>query len=348
MRKVYLPDIQPHMYLARDIYHFNGLLLKAGTSNLNRYLNSLSNLGITFLYINDELSEDIEIPDAIAEETRVRCKDALQDTLFHFRTEGSIDTVHLTEAVDSLIEDLFTRKDVLVSLHDIATTDDNTLVHSVNTTVYALLIGQRLKLNEVEMHVLAEGAVLHDIGKTLLDPKILFKTTPLTREEFAHIQNHPLWGYQALQRNPLLTELSRLLALQHHERLDGSGYPYHLKDKEIHKFSKILAIADIYDALTSERCYRKGMSNHQAYETLMAESGSKIDAELLHIFFNNIAIYPNGSIVKLSNGLRGIVKSQNREAPFRPLIRVIDDVNQETVRLYDLDLLEDLTIQIIQ
>lgn len=348
MRKVYLPDIQPHMYLARDIYHFNGLLLKAGTCNLNRYLNSLSNLGISFLYINDKLSEDIEIPDAIAEDTRNRCKDALQDTLFHFRTEGHVDTVHITEAVDSLIEDLLSQKEVLVSLHDIATTDDNTLVHSINTTVYALLMGKRLELNKVEMQVLAEGAILHDIGKTLLNPKILFKTTQLTKEEFSHIQNHPLWGYEALQRNPLLTELSRLLALQHHERLDGSGYPYHLKDKEIHKFSKILAIADIYDALTSERCYRKGMSNHRAYETLMAEAGSKIDAELLHIFFNNIAIYPNGSIVTLSNGLRGIVKSQNIDAPFRPLIRIIDDTKKEAIKLYDLDLLEDLTLQIRQ
>lgn len=348
MRKVYLPNIKPHMYLARDIYHFNGLLLKAGTNNLNRYLNSLSNLGITFLYIDDELSQDIEIPDAIAEETRVRCKDALQDTLFHFRTEGTLDTIQITAAVDSLIDDLFSRKDVLVSLHDISTTDDNTLVHSINTTVYALLMGQRLELSSVEMHVLAEGAILHDIGKTLLNPKILFKTTPLTREEFSHIQNHPQWGYEAMQRNPLLSELSRLIALQHHERLDGSGYPYQLKENEIHKFSKILAIADIYDALTSQRCYREEMSNHQAYETLMSASGSKIDAELLHIFFNNIAIYPNGTIVKLSNGLRGIVKSQNVNAPFRPLIRIIDDTNAEAVKLYDLDLLEDLTLQITQ
>ncbi|MDD2971858.1 MAG: HD-GYP domain-containing protein [Lachnospiraceae bacterium] len=336
------------MYLARDIYHFNGLLLKAGTGNLNRYLNSLSNLGIAFLYINDDLSEGIDIPDAVAEETRVKCKDALQDTLFHFRTEGSLDTAHITEAVDSLIDDLFTRKDILVSLSDIATTDDNTLVHSINTTIYALLIGKRLELNPTEMHVLAEGAILHDIGKTLLDPKILFKTTPLTKEEFAHIQNHPLQGYQALQQNPLLSELSRLLALQHHERLDGSGYPYHLKGNEIHRFSKILAIADIYDALTSERCYRKGMSNYQAYETLMAECGDKIDAELLHIFFNSIAIYPNGSIVNLSNGLRGIVKAQNEKAPFRPIIRVIDDVHYEEVKLYDLDLLQNLSVIIMR
>lgn len=348
MRRVHIKEIQPHMYLARDVYHINSLLLKAGTMNLNRYVSSLSNLGITYLYIDDEFSDGIDIPDAIAEETRTKCKDALQDTLFHFKTAGDIDTTYISEAVDSLIEDLITRKDVLVSLHDIATTDDSTLVHSVNTTVYALLIGQRLNLSDVEMHVLAEGALLHDIGKTLLDSDILFKVTPLTSEEFTHIQNHPLWGYQVLQKNPLISELSRLLALQHHERLDGSGYPYHLKDTEIHQFSKILAIADMYDALTSERCYRKSMTNHQAYEILTADAGSKLDADLLHLFFNNIAIYPNGSVVFLSNGLRGIVKNQNLEAPFRPVIRVIDDVNYETVKLYDLDLTTELTIQIIK
>lgn len=347
MRRIPLSQIQPHMHLARDIYHLNSLLLREGTSNLDRYTASLANLGITSIYIVDNISEDIEIPDAITEQTRVKCKDALQDTLFHFRTEGSFDTTCLSRAIDSLIEDLFARKDVLISLTDIATTDDNTLVHSVSTTVLSLLMGQRLNLSEVEMRVLAEGALLHDIGKTLLDPTILFKTEPLTSEEFAHIQMHPLLGYRALQRNPLITELSRLLALQHHERLDGSGYPQHLPGEDTHLFAKIVAIADVYDALTSERCYHKSMTNHQAYEILMSDSGTKLDAQLLHVFFNNIAIYPNGSLVRLSNGTRGIVKSQNKEAPFRPLIRIIDDINGETVKLYDLDLMKDLTTQII-
>ena len=338
MRKVDLPMILPDMRLGKPIYHYNQLLLAAGINNISRFSESLLNLGITSIYVEDDISEDIEITDAISDATRLKCKDALQEAIIHFRTQGSFDMCSISEATNLLIDEMLLRPDVLVCLNDIATTDDSTLVHSINTTVFSLLIGQQLKLSTIELKSLAEGTILHDIGKTLIDPKVLYKTGVLNNDELEIVKQHTIAGYELLKTNPLLTELSRIISLQHHERLDGSGYPYGLTDKQIHPFSKIVAIADMYDALTAERCYRKSLTNYQAYKILAKESTVKLDANLLGLFLKNIAIYPNGTLVNLSDGTRGIIKRQNSGIPFSPIVMVLNNINNKDVKLYDLDL----------
>lgn len=349
MRKVLLSKLVPEMQLAKSIYHNNSLLLVAGTNRLTRFAPCLDNYGITSIYINDRISDDIEIPDAISEETRCKCKNALQGVLETVKEDGSFNADYFSGAVNSLLEDIISRPDVLVSLNDIGTTDDSTLVHSVNTTVFALLLGQKLGLSESKLRKLAEGTLLHDIGKTILDTHILYKPTKLSKSEFEHVKRHTTLGYEILKNNPILTELPRLISLQHHERIDGSGYPKGLKGDEIHLFSRIVAIADMYDALTSERCYHRAISNQRAVEILTENSADKIDPALLALFIQNIAIYPNGSMVSLSDGTRGIIKQQNHAMPYRPVVRVIDDREgaDGILKVYDVDLLEKLNLTII-
>lgn len=346
MRKVPLSKLTPDMILAKSIYHYNNLLLTAGTDHLDRFSDSLINLGITCVYVHDELSEGIEVPDVISDETRFRCKDALSDVFDRMNREGSFDSIALSEAVNALLEDILSRSDVLVILNDIGTTDDNTLVHSVNTTILAVLLGQEFGLSRLELKNLAEGTILHDIGKTMIEPKVLYKSTSLTETEFNLVKTHALLGYNILKTDPLLTELSRIIALQHHERLDGSGYPYNLKADEIHPLAKITAIADMYDALTSERCYREAMTNYEAYKILMQDAGTKLDANLLEMFFKHIALFPNGSIVQLSNGSDAIVIQQNYGVPLRPVVRIIDDEQKGSVKSHNLNLMTELSITI--
>jgi len=338
MRKIDLSMVLPDMLLGKSIYHYNQLLLTAGINNIGRFSDSLLKLGITSIYVEDDISKDIEISDAISDSTRLKCKDALQDAINRFRVQGSFDMCSISEATSSLIDEILLRPDVLVCLNDIATTDDSTLVHSINTTVFSLLIGQQLKLSPIELKALAEGTILHDIGKTLVDPKVLYKNDRLSEPEFEIVKQHTIAGYELLKTNPLLTELSRIISLQHHERLDGSGYPYGLTADQIHPFAKIVAIADMYDALTAERCYRKSLTNYQAYQILAQESTIKLDAHLLGQFLKNIAIYPNGTLVNLSDGTRGIIKSQNPGIPFSPNVMVLNTMNEKEVKLYDLDL----------
>lgn len=346
MRKVDLSMITPDMYLGKSIYHYNQLLLTAGINNITRFSESLLKLGITSVYVEDAISEEIIITDAVSDYTRLKCKDALQNAIDRFRVQGSFDMCSISEATSSLIDEILLRPDVLVSLNDIATTDDSTLVHSINTTVFSLLIGQQLKLSSIELKSLAEGTILHDIGKTLVNPQVLYKNGRLNHDEFELVKQHTIAGYELLKCNPLLTELSRIISLQHHERLDGSGYPYGLNANEIHPFAKIVAIADMYDALTAERCYRKSLSNYQAYEILAQESTIKLDANLLGQFLKHIAIYPNGTLVDLSDGTRGIIKEQNPGIPFSPIVMVIENRNDKAVKLYDLDLSTTLNVTI--
>lgn len=340
--------IRPNMYLGKHIFHCNKLLLRAGTTNLERFVGSLQQLGITHIYIEDKISDGIEISDIVSEETRLRCQDVLYMTISRFTREGCVDTDDIQGIVEDILEELLLNPDMLLSLNDIGTTDDSTLSHSVNTTIYALILGRELAYSKLELKKLAEGTLLHDIGKTLVNPNILYKPAKLTPEEFDYIKKHTTLGYEILKKKSTMTEWSRMIALTHHERLDGSGYPNGLKGDEIQQFSRIVAIADVYEALTADRCYRAGWTNLAASEELIKEAANKLDASLTAKFISKIAIYPNGSIVKLSNNEYGIVKEQNANFPYSPIIRVFSCQHGIQIPLYEIDLSKELNIIITQ
>lgn len=348
MRKVALSTLTPDMRLAKPIYHNHTLLLKENTNDLNRFIDNFMKLGIYSIYVEDALSEGIEIPDAITDFTRLKCKTALHDVFAQLYSEGIVDIMQLSRVTDDILDEIMNNPSVLVSLNDIGTTDDNTLVHSVNTTIYALLMGQQIGLNRVALKKLAEGSLLHDVGKTVLDPEILFKPQKLNPVEFEYIKQHAILGYEILKKNTQLTELSRIIALQHHERLDGSGYPAGLSGDEIHTFAKISAIADMYEALTAERCYRHCLSPLAACEILTEQCSTKLDAPLVALFIQNIAIYPNGSMVHLSNGGYGIVREQNASMPLRPIVRLLGNRHGKSIALYEVDLMKELDLTILE
>lgn len=349
MRRISLQELNDSMVLARPIYQGTRLILERDISHLTKYVPQLENMGIFYIYVKDSWSEDIDIPDAVCEETRQKCFQALNAIFDKLKQQGNIDISLLEDAIQSILEDIFSQKDILNSLYHMTSIDDDTLVHCINTTVYCMLIGKRKGLPKSEMKTLARGAILHDIGKVDLNETILLKAASLTPEEYGHIKEHSTFGYMLLKQSPSLSEEERLIALQHHEKLDGSGYPNGLKGTEIHPFARIATIADMFDALTTARCYRKSMSNQKAYRILTedAEAG-KLDKQLVSYLFDQVAIYPNGIIVYLSDGSHGIVKQQNHGHPFRPIVRIIDDSEGiDHVHLYDLDLLEhpELTIK---
>jgi HD-GYP domain-containing protein (c-di-GMP phosphodiesterase class II) len=198
------------------------------------------------------------------------------------------------------------------------------------------------------MEKLAAGALLHDMGKILLDSKIVNKEDKLEPEEFEHIKSHTTLGYEALKKCVNLTELSRIISLYHHERMDGTGYPTGTKAGELHEFTRIVALADVYDALVSDRCYRKKWSSNQAVNYLIEHAESQFDTKLVSVLIKQIAIYPNGSMVRLSNNVIGIVKEQNTNFPLRPIVRVISDAEGNDVDMYEIDLMKILSITIIE
>lgn len=348
MRLISTSQIQSDMVLARPIYNEGRLILAEGTNNLGRYIKSLNRLGISEIYIEDAISEGIDVPDVLTVKTRNICKETIRNTFKDFTNRGKIQVDGIEKSIDLVIEEILQNKDVLISLNDIGAADEYTYTHSVSTTVYALLLAQRLGYKIEMMKRLAIGTILHDIGKIYIDHDIMFKEGKLTDKEYEYVKKHTLLGYNALKSCDSLSELSRIISLTHHEHIDGTGYPRGLKGDELHQFSKIVAIADVYDALTSTRCYRPKWSNKQAMDMLMQYCGTKFDTDLVCRFLQLIAVYPNGTQVKLTDGRVGIVKEQNPGMPLRPIVRIFAEADGSKNEMYDVNLMAELNIVIAE
>lgn len=348
MRLVSIDMITPEMKIARAIYQQGTLILPEGRDDVTKFIPSLRNMGIEYVYVEDGKSAGIEIPDAIAERTRINCKQILQETIQQFSLTDKLETKELEACVNKVVADILENPGVQVSLNDIASNDEYTYTHSVSTMVYALMIARRLNYSEQMMSVLGMGALLHDIGKMLIDQEVMFKTGGLSQQEYEYVKKHSTYGYQALRRIPTVPEQVCKIAYMHHERLDGSGYPQGLCGEEINEYIRIVSIADVYDALTTDRCYRKKWPANRAMEFLMMKSSREFDPRLVGVFAQQLAVYPNGSMVKLSNQHIAIVSRQNQSMPLRPVVRVIQNAEGEDIVPYELDLMRELCVTITE
>ncbi len=348
MRLVSIEMLKPEMKIARDVYNQGALVLPAGRSGVDKFITSLQNMGIEYVYVEDSKSEGIEIPDAIAERTRTSCKQILQNTIQQFSISDRLETRELEACVNTVISEILKNPDIQVSLNDIASNDEYTYTHSVSTMVYALMIARKLNYSEQKLIILGMGTLLHDIGKMLIDKDVMFKESALTKQEYEYVKMHALYGYQALRRITVLPEQVRQIAYQHHERLDGSGYPQGLRGEELNEYIRIVSIADVYDALTTDRCYRKRWPANKAMDYLLERTEKEFDSMLVGLFTQQLAIYPNGSLVRLSDSYMGIVARQNRGMPLRPVVRVISGPGGEEIVPYELDLLKELNVTIVE
>ena len=350
MRIANVKYIPPGLYrLGLNIYDTRGhLLLAKGVLLTQIYLDKLYDLGISEIYVEDSSTEDINIKETISPETKrevlnIITKEFTKVSSFKNEKKVNIQTKLFQEAVDSMLEELRTNKSALLTLINLKTFDDYTYVHSFNVTVYALVIGMDLYLNEEKLRKLGLGAIFHDIGKMVIPPEILNKEGALTSEEFELIKTHTTEGYRILKDVPNLPAVSRHVSLSHHERCDGKGYPKGLTCDQIPLFSRVVAVADVYDALTTRRPYRAKVLPHEALEIVMASAGSHLDFELVKIFEKRIAPYPIGTTVKLTTGEIGVVKDIKYGFTMRPTIKILYDKKGNKLppeEVYELDLIK--------
>ncbi|MBD3108214.1 HD-GYP domain-containing protein [Bacillus sp. AGMB 02131] len=188
------------------------------------------------------------------------------------------------------------------------------------------------------------GTILHDVGKLKVPREILMKPGELADEEFAIIKKHTEYGFVILKEVKTIPLVVALCAYQHHERLDGTGYPQGLKDEDIHYYAKIIAVADVFDAITSNRVYREAMLPHEGLEILYAGCGRLFDLQIVEAFRSAVAIYPVGVTVELSNRTVGIVKKQNIGLGDRPIIEIIEEDGKKLSSPYVINLSEKLDI----
>jgi HD-GYP domain-containing protein (c-di-GMP phosphodiesterase class II) len=328
MRFITIEHATEGMIVARPLRGRKGeVLLTAGTPLKTMFIDTLKRLRYSGLYIQDEFSSGIEVEDIISDELRHKAVSAVRrmEAEISSGTAGSFGSQVETFAgfIDDIIESVLSNPDTIVNLIDLKIFDEYTYQHSVNVCVLSAVIGSTLGLDRAQLFNLAMTSVLHDLGKFFLDKEILNKPSRLTGDEFAIVKKHPEVGCDYLRQNSNYSSSIYVGILQHHERFDGTGYPHGRLGEDIHLFARIIAVADVYDAITSRRPYHEPMLASEAYEYILGNAGRHFDAEIASIFIRKIAPFPEGAEVILSNGLRGIVYKNYREFMTRPRIKLL-------------------------
>lgn len=342
------------MRLAKKIFSEDGLvLLSEGVELTDRLILRLTEYGIQYVYIQDARTEDIQVQSLISDETfhvalkgiRTTFQDMLQ------KPKQKKGEVHpyiagpFKEMMGLIIDDLSNHKDAMIMLMNMSIVDHYLYQHSLNVCVYTTLLGLSHGYSRDETMVLGLGALLHDIGKTQIDLDILKKPGQLTDDEYMKMKDHSFAGYLILKEEPNLPLIVAHCALQHHERLDGSGYPRGLQGDSIHEYAKWIGIVDSYDAMTTNRVYRKSMLPHEAVERLYAGSGTLYEQWMLQYFRDRVAIYPLGITVHLNTGEVGVVVKIHTGYPHRPIVRVLYNEAGEELKIpYEIDLAIQLTV----
>lgn len=238
------------------------------------------------------------------------------------RVQGgqNIPVMEVREVVTPLLQQVQDQPEFLLSLHRISRVDSYAYEHSIAVGLISYMIGRWIKVPEKEWMQVALAGTLLDIGKTRIDRRILQKPGKLTPEEFEEMKKHTVYGYQLIKASPGLSEGVALAALQHHEREDGSGYPLGLPGAKLHLYSKIVAVADVYHAMCSNRIYQKGKSSYVVAEQLLQDSFGKLDPHIVHTFVKRITDFAAGTLVELSDGTIGKVIFTDSNQPTRPMI----------------------------
>jgi len=346
MKKVTVDELKPGMKLAKDIILNDGrFLLLKGFTLKERYIDKIRLYDIPYVYVEKEV-EKVQYfnEEIIYSETFHNVNNIMKSV----RNGGSIDVSSVKSTVSKIVQSIFNNDNVFMKLSGIRDIDNYTYLHSIDVCIYSIIAGKSLNLLPDMLNNLALGALLHDIGKCKIPLEILNKPAKLSESEFEIMKKHTEYGYDILRKTPGLSEDVARIALNHHEHWDGAGYPRGLKGEEIDLLSRIVAITDVYDALTADRVYRRRFMPHKAVEYLISNSRAQFDPQILNIFMDNIAVYPPDIIVMLSTGEIGKVVKSKGPPSIRPKIMVIARKEGPPVyEPYEVDLARNPEVSII-
>ena len=355
MKRIEIGQIEPGMVLAHDVYadseEYGHAKIATKATVLNQKLiDRMVEYGVEIVPIEGK-DESLTIYDTnpyLADAPRQKplldekLKQSALSNLKHFfsMAESADDeATHMAAAiqvvkeldvvVDELVDTILS-DDGLVNINDLKSYDEYTYHHSLSVSVLSIAIAKNLGLDEADINRVGRAAIMHDIGKTSIPVELINKPSRLDTNEFETIKTHSTQGAQYLIKNAIGKEDLWQGVLHHHEKMDGSGYPNGLKNEEIPLISRIIAVADVYDALTSYRPYRTPMTPAEAVEFIMGNIGVQFDYAVVIAFLRKLELYPVGSFIQLSNGKNAVVL--NNENPLRPVVRLLD--NGETLNLY--------------
>ena len=331
MLRLPVSKLKDGMVLGQSLFNTaGGSYLVKGQPVTIDYIRKLRQIGIQSVTVTsmDPAHKLPPPPDVIEETTRINAISTVYNTFQSIEENGTLDTTALQRVTDSIVFDLFENRNNLVQLTDIRAHDAYTFAHSVNVAVLSAMMGMLCHMPRDEISLITLGGLLHDLGKVDVSSDILTKNRGLSDREFKIIKKHPLDGSRRILNVSDLPKKSILatIAVQHHEHIDGSGYPNGITGNEMHRYAKITAIADVYDALTSERPYKKAYMPNIAYNIMHNISKGQFDQDLLDTFFNNVALYPEGAVLKTTFGF-AVVKESRFGRTTTPTIILFADTN---------------------
>ena len=341
MKLVFIDHLKGTEVLAKSILNNEGkILLKEGVTLRKELLTSLKNYGIFIIYVKDDNLEDISEDKHLSELKQVTLTN-MPNIFSDLVNNNEAEAIKSLGIVNELLDYIVEKENVNTNLYEVKSYDDYTYIHCVDTSIMSSFLGLNLGIKGKELRELGMAAILHDIGKTKVPNNLINKKGPLTEEEFMVVKKHTIFGAEILKKSSLFSKEVIDSVCQHHERVDGKGYPYGLKDKEINYFAKIISICDVYTALSSNRSYRKRFNPNEAYEQILSGAYSSFDYSIVKVFRETFAIYPLGCCLKLSNDIEGYVVRQNKYYPDRPVIRVLyDHITRYPIVPFEIDLLK--------
>ncbi len=343
------------LYSSESIYDVSGKqLVKSGAALTKKALDTLRNHGVFSLYIHDAYSVNTLTPPIpiLMKNELVRALYQLYESI-RLQYESGKPVEETTggplEKIQTLAgqaqNQLLSVSSQILGYTDIKSTPMYTAGHCVNVAVLSFFVGRDLGLDKQKLTDLFLGSLFHDIGMNAVNESIIMKNGTLNMLEFMKIKKHPKIGHDIFEQYSFGTGAMRNMILNHHEKLDGSGYPNQLAANRIDELSKIVAVVDSYDAMTSDRPYSRAVAPFEAIRHLSPGSGIHFDASVMERFFRKLQPFPEGSLVRLSNGNSAVVVISNAGEPLRP---VVIPISQKTKKMLTtpFDLSENMDVSI--
>lgn len=349
MRRIQTEHIKGRELLAKDIHGANGVvLISEGTILKKEYIEKLLELKITDVFVEDEISMDIQAQDITEEKISEQCTEKLKDTLERFSYATGEELRELSRVAMDIMEGVLIQDEVIYTISNVRNYSESLYEHSLSVAALAILIAVRSGYTQTETKEIAMGALLHDIGFTNVKEKYLGINLGEAEEPVQkEIKRHVVYGYIEVEQQEWISSISREIILYHHERLDRTGYPFHMPGEKLKRQVRLVSICDAFDNMVYGNL-EKRKKVHEALDEIMKNGGTKYDPELVKIFIRSVATYPTGALVKLSSGECGIVLRQNADSPTRPLIRIVEqNEDGEWIRKEEKDLAEELALFIV-
>lgn len=343
MSKRYVPVLECRIgdILAKDVLNSRGNILVTKNSTITQYIkDKLLEKELCSVWIYEDSLSSSEVKTSQYE---AFCKNykGFVFVVKELFEELSVGEKFDVEKIIRLGKDMFgsfedNRLIIKYLLNEIERFDEYTHSHSVNVALYSYLIAKWLDLPDDRAMEVSIAGLVHDIGKIMIPKEILNKKGQLTEQEFAIMKYHPILGYESIKDSPELDKVIKEVVLSHHERLDGSGYPYGLAGGDLDLYTRIVSIADVYDAMTQNRVYKKRVSPFEAFKIMKTEGLEIFDIEIMEVFLTNIAGLLVGMNAVLDNGEVGEIVYIPPHDISNPLINLgstIIDISKSSVRI---------------